>query len=46
MHHVQSALEREVAIDIGWGRLRDLQTGEYKNSLYYDALPLVEQLAR
>lgn len=46
MHHLQSALKRKVTIDIGWGRLRDLETGEYKSSVYYNALPQLELLAR
>lgn len=46
LHHLQSALERDVVIDIGWGRLQDLQSGEFRQSVYYDALPLLEQMTR
>ena len=46
LHHFQSALERDVVIDIGWGRLQDLQFGEFRKSVYYDALPLLEQMTR
>lgn len=31
MHHLQTALKREVTIEIGWGRLQDLQSGEYRS---------------
>lgn len=46
MHQFQEALRRGVSIHIGWGRLGDLRTGEYKKSNFYDALPLLQQLSR
>lgn len=46
LHHLQAALYRDVVVQIGWGRLQDLQSGEYHKNAFYDALPLLQQLAR
>lgn len=46
LHHLQEALRRGVTIEIGWGRLQDLESGKFRNSSFYDALPQLRQLAR
>lgn len=46
LYRLQSSLKRGVRDNIGWGRLQDLESNSYRNSVFYDALPLLEQLAK